>query len=186
MHIHSTSKYQLGTVNSLVTFATEEVDTDGVVFNVKNSKRAYAGRAYYGIPPISPFSRDPQHKYLVVLRLGDPSHFPIDNMVTRTRWKVITEDEYYDTQCRTSKTYKRDGSVVYTRAQTVTHPYGGMTSPFIVLKNWQEGLVYLASHEARHIHQFKNDLPRSEVDCEKFAHDTLMRYRAETERSPLL
>jgi hypothetical protein len=51
--------------------------------------------------------------------------------------------------------------------------------PFFVLDSWQEVLVKLAAHEARHIHQYRHDLQRSEVDCEYFALEALSRYRGE-------
>lgn len=177
MFIKSTSKYPEQTVRNLIVFATVGVNTDGVVFNVKNSKKPYAGRAYMGVPHISPFSRDAAHKYLVVLRVGDAMWFPVTNVVTKTKWVTITEDEYYALSCNTSKTYKKDGTVVYKRAQLVRHAYGGVHSPVMTMNNWQEALVALAAHEARHIHQFRNKLRISEVDCEKFAYKALCRYR---------
>jgi hypothetical protein len=177
MFINSTSNYPSDTINNLIVFATSGVDTTGVVFNVKNSKHPYAGRAYKGVPAISPFSRDPANKYLVVLRIGKNEWFPQDNIVTKTRWSPITEDEYYAANTNVSKTYTKDGRTIYKRAITVTHAYGGVHSPVIRVNDWKEALVALAAHEARHIHQFRYSLPLSEVDCEKFAYRALSRYR---------
>lgn len=54
------------------------------------------------------------------------------------------------------------------------------TGPEIVLETWQDELFHIAAHEARHVHQFRHDLSRSELDAERWAataiarrHDTL-------------
>jgi hypothetical protein len=51
--------------------------------------------------------------------------------------------------------------------------------PFYTLHNWQELLVHLASHEARHVYQFDHGKRISEVDCERFAIKALERFRQE-------
>jgi len=52
------------------------------------------------------------------------------------------------------------------------------TSPAIVIADWREELVHLAAHEARHTHQFRHGLPRSEIDAEHWAHARLTAWRA--------
>jgi hypothetical protein len=54
-----------------------------------------------------------------------------------------------------------------------------MTSrwPEYEMNNWREALVVVAAHEAKHIEQFKEDKPRSEIACEYFAARMLRRYR---------
>ena len=52
--------------------------------------------------------------------------------------------------------------------------------PFFTYADWREWLVACAAHEARHIHQYRHDLRRSEIDCERFAANALDRYRALT------
>jgi hypothetical protein len=51
--------------------------------------------------------------------------------------------------------------------------------PFFTYADWREWLVAAAAHEARHIHQYRDGNPRSEVDCERFAEAALSRYRDE-------
>ena len=41
--------------------------------------------------------------------------------------------------------------------------------PFFTCNDWQEWLVKLAAHEARHVEQFRRSITRSELDCERFA-----------------
>jgi hypothetical protein len=49
--------------------------------------------------------------------------------------------------------------------------------PYVEFADWRETLVYLAAHEAKHIEQFREGLPVSEVRCNVFAAATLSRYR---------
>lgn len=49
--------------------------------------------------------------------------------------------------------------------------------PFFVCENWQEWLVKLAAHEAKHIEQFREGLRCSEIACEQFAIQVLDRFR---------
>lgn len=51
------------------------------------------------------------------------------------------------------------------------------TAPEVLLYSWQEHLVQLAAHEANHIRQFKNNWPRSEIKCERWALKVLMEWR---------
>jgi len=51
--------------------------------------------------------------------------------------------------------------------------------PKYEMNDWREALVLVAAHEAKHIEQFKEDKPRSEVACEHFAARMLRRYREE-------
>ena len=50
--------------------------------------------------------------------------------------------------------------------------------PFFVCHDWEEWLIKLAAHEAKHIEQFRNDLPCSEISCERFAVATLDAFRS--------
>lgn len=51
------------------------------------------------------------------------------------------------------------------------------TAPPVVIRDWTEEVVHLAAHEARHTHQFRRGLPRSEIDAERWAHRQLAAYR---------
>jgi hypothetical protein len=51
--------------------------------------------------------------------------------------------------------------------------------PFFTYADWREWLVSAAAHEAWHIHQYRTGGPRSEVDCERFAEEALIRYRSQ-------
>jgi hypothetical protein len=50
--------------------------------------------------------------------------------------------------------------------------------PFFVCRNWQEWLVKLAAHEAKHIEQFRDGLRCSELDCEHHAIRVLEEFRS--------
>jgi hypothetical protein len=52
------------------------------------------------------------------------------------------------------------------------------SSPRIRVGCWREALVAMAAHEAKHIEQYRERAPRSEVACEKFEAAILARYRA--------
>jgi hypothetical protein len=64
----------------------------------------------------------------------------------------------------------------------VHHPYGGVTSPRIVLNDWREALVALTAHELQHIDQFRRGRPASEVECERASARVLAAYREDQER----
>jgi hypothetical protein len=49
----------------------------------------------------------------------------------------------------------------------------------VMLRSWQEDLVHLAAHEARHIHQYRFGLPASELDAERWAAGRLEAWRAQ-------
>jgi hypothetical protein len=48
----------------------------------------------------------------------------------------------------------------------------------ITLRSWQEDLVHLAAHEARHIHQYRFRLSASELDAERWAAGRLEVWRS--------
>jgi hypothetical protein len=50
--------------------------------------------------------------------------------------------------------------------------------PFFVCHDWEEWLVKLAAHEAKHIEQFRNEESCSEISCERFALAKLEEFRA--------
>jgi hypothetical protein len=52
------------------------------------------------------------------------------------------------------------------------------TAPAIVVADRREELMHLAAHEARHTHQFRHGLSRSEIDAERWAHARLADWRA--------
>ena len=51
-------------------------------------------------------------------------------------------------------------------------------SPALQLGCWREALVAVAAHEAWHIQQYRRELPRSEVACERFEAVAIERFRA--------
>jgi hypothetical protein len=53
--------------------------------------------------------------------------------------------------------------------------------PFFVCADWQEWLVKLAAHEAKHIEQFRAGARCSEIACEQFAIAMLERFRRHCE-----
>jgi hypothetical protein len=50
--------------------------------------------------------------------------------------------------------------------------------PFFVCRDWEEWLVKLAAHEAKHIQQFRRRARCSEIACERFAVARLEQFRA--------
>ena len=140
MRLKNTSRYPEAEVRALVEFACRGVDMTGVQVNVKNSRQAYRGRAYNGVPSVSPASRLQTVSRLVVVAVGQDQQFPVVN--------------YYSTKLK--------------------------RVPRVELQNWREALVKVAAHEARHVHQYRHDKPRSEVDAEKWAVRRLEEYRAST------
>lgn len=60
------------------------------------------------------------------------------------------------------------------------HPGAGTSFPVRRFDDWREALVFLAAHEAKHIEQYRENLPRSEVRCDVFAQHMLDRYRKRT------
>lgn len=180
MRLRNTSRYPDAEVRRLVDLATKGVNMSGVAVHVKNSRYAYAGRAYQGVPSCSPASRSARVMYLVTVRIGAPGRFPTTNMRTVRRWVDVSDDEARADPANCAFMWsERRGS--FARRQIVErHPYGGKRSPLLELADWREALVAVAAHEARHIHQYRHAKRRSEVDCERFAAKRLAVYRGRT------
>jgi hypothetical protein len=180
--IKNTSRYPTAQVLGLLAFGMAEVWSDALAVNVKNSRRAYAGRAYAGVPGLSPASQLHEVRRLVTIRLGRPDHFPVDNLCTT--WKYHPWQAFeapppagYDPACW-GRRLRRTRRAILTRfLEPVRHPYGGKRSPLILMRDWREALVAVAAHEARHIWQFETGARRSEVDAEQFAAQRLAEYR---------
>lgn len=75
VEIESTSKHPRDEVEMLIRFAHGGRETGAVAVNVKNTPRAYAGRAYMRVPRLSNRYGD-GCRYLVTLRIGAASKFP--------------------------------------------------------------------------------------------------------------
>lgn len=59
------------------------------------------------------------------------------------------------------------------------------TSPVVVFDDWTDELIHLAAHEARHVHQFRHRLRRSELDAERWAARVLATWQeASAEEAP--
>lgn len=183
MRLQNTSRYPTDEVRRLVEFAMRGVCTTGVAVHVKNASCALRGRAYSSVPYLSPRYMQSSVQRLVTLGVGTAEHFPHSNLVNGRRqvWegpKAEIPPQYAEGYTYSSR---RVGGVVRWRIyEPVEHPYGGKSSPLIVVNNWQEALVAVAAHEARHIHQFRHRKPLSEVDCERFAAKRLAEFRALT------
>jgi hypothetical protein len=184
MQVSNTSRYPTDEVRRLVALATAGVEMDDVAVNVKNSSRkAYGGRAYRGVPRLSPV----RASYLVTLHLGGPDRFPTTNLTEVVRWMPVGTrlPEAQEAALgkggrlvqRTERDARRCRRVRY--GVVVRQPYGGRRSPLLELADWREALVVVAAHEAWHIHQFRTGLRRVEAECERFAAAALARYRGE-------
>jgi hypothetical protein len=88
-------------------------------------------------------------RYLITIGIGSPEHFP-------------REDGYWNSHARTNGKHRRGGQW-----------------PEVTIADWREQLITTAAHEAKHIEQFRERLPCSEVACEHFAAHMLNRYRSE-------
>lgn len=97
---------------------------------------------------------------------------PIPEPQSSPEYKAYWRDHCAGVRCR-------DGVQTWEMFRRVVerHPYGGKGSPLIVIKNWCEAVVAIAAHEFMHIHQFQNNLRRSEVDAERSAAKRLAAYR---------
>jgi hypothetical protein len=215
MRLNNTSRYPDDEIRRLVEFGMTGINTVRVAVNVKNATRKpYGGRAYRGVPSISPVKAD----YLVTLHIGAPGMFPCTNEVTSLRWLpwettreeaeriasecggVLTTEGWYPPSAQgvhggivtarwsSAEAWARTHAIpehlacqphLIRYGVVVTHPYGGKRSPLIEMATWQEAMVAIAAHEARHIHQFRHGKPASEIDCERFARKALERFRAE-------
>ncbi|MFN8639835.1 MAG: hypothetical protein U0360_10380 [Dehalococcoidia bacterium] len=192
MWLQSTSRYPLDEVRTLVEFAMAEIDHGELAVRVKNTRDIYRGRAYDGLPSISAAQRQPGMTRLVTLAIGAPSNFPTTNEVRTARWRRVREGESLDgvraSDLRRTRPNARSGARARTgapadprgqleRREVRTHGYGGVTSPVVEIADWQEALVAVASHEARHIWQYQHDAPRSEVDAERYSAARLALWR---------
>jgi hypothetical protein len=182
MIIRSTSKHPREEVERLLQFAAthSKADMSAVCVNVRNGNCAYAGRSYASVPRIS--NAPPETKYLVTLRIGPSWRFPKTNMVKTYNWKRCSYSEYIRRArggvWRENRKIEHGKTARWMEKRIATeHPYGGKRSPLIEMQDWQEGFIALAAHEFHHINQFQNNLPRSEVECEKAALATLTLYR---------
>lgn len=182
MRLQNKSRYPTDEVRALVEFGMRGVRTERLAVHVRNGSSGYAGRAYDYVPDASPRSRQSTVDRLVTIRVGAPSDFPQDNMVTSRRWQRISDEALAAMSPKERGTLRYwqgfDGTHGQDRAIDTRHPYGGKRSPLIVMRDWREALITVAAHEARHVYQFQSDKPRSEVDAEKFAARALARWRA--------
>ncbi len=175
--LHNTSRYPAAEVERLVAFSMRDLDHSRLAVNVKNSSRAYRGRAYDGVPALSAQAGDAAIDRLVTIGIGGPALFPCDNVQTKVKWVELHPErepafgfvrEYRDAA----------GATHYERKVVERHGYGGKTAPVLVFHDWREALVAVAAHESRHIFQYQFDRPRSEVEAERFAEFRLTQYRS--------
>lgn len=59
------------------------------------------------------------------------------------------------------------------------HPGAGVRFPERGYADWREALLFFAAHEAKHIEQYREGLPASEVRADHFAAHMLDRYRTQ-------
>jgi len=179
MLLTNTSRYPHDEVRALVEFGMDGIDHSALAVRVKNSRRAYRGRAYDGIPALSPLRDEPAVKRLVTLGIGAPDEFPCTNAVTTARWLRLPPGIDARTLGRGEvRRARRAGSRSgYERRVVRTHGYGGVRSPVVEFRDWREALVAVSAHEARHIWQYQVGARRSEVDAELHAAARLAAYR---------
>jgi hypothetical protein len=183
VRLRNTSRYPTEEVRRLVELGMRGVRTERLAVHVKNSTHRGSGRAYSEVPSVSPRAGQSTVDRLVALHVGPPDAFPTDNMQqASTRFQIVPMAEYEAMpdveRTKLRHVHGSDGHFHAERQITVpAHPYGGKRSPLIICNDWREWLVSVAAHEARHIWQFQNGKPRSEVECERFAAKALARFR---------
>lgn len=178
MKLTNTSRYPDDEVARLLEFAMAEVDHSRLAVHVRNSSRAYRGRAYDGIPSVSTRARDAEVDRLVTIGIGAPKAFPCDNVQTSIRWVPIAPEACGPlTPVRVQR--DRHGNSWLERQIVKQHGYGGQRSPVLTFADWREVLVSVAAHEARHIWQYQHKKTRSEVDAEQRAGLRLEAYRGQ-------
>ncbi len=177
MKLTNTSRYPDADVARLLEFAMSETDHTRVAVHVRNSSRAYRGRAYDGIPSVSTRAHDSDVDRLVTIGIGAPSEFPCDNVQTSIRWVPI-EPEACGPLTPVRVRRDRQGNRWLERQIVKQHGYGGQRSPMLTFADWREALISVAAHEARHIWQYQHGTTRSEVDAEQRAGVRLGEYRA--------
>src|SRR5262249_60121909 len=96
MRLKNTSRYPSETVRALIDFAMRGIDPATLAVHVKNSRIAYRGRAYNGIPACSPAARQEGVARLVTIGIGAAEKFPCDNMTARVRWRAVRPGQPYD------------------------------------------------------------------------------------------
>lgn len=180
--LKNTSRYPTETVRALIAFAMETVWSEQLAVHVKNSRRAYAGRAYARVPQISSAAKHHVVERLVTIRLGAPAQFPVDNMCMTWKyhpWQdpAIAPPTGYVEGAWGRQLRRVRWGYEMRYLEPRRHPYGGQHSPLIVMGDWQEALVAVAAHEARHIWQFATGARRSEVDAERHAAARLVAFR---------
>ena len=176
MKLTNTSRYSDPEVRLLVAFGMQDIDHSRLAVHVRNSSRAYRGRAYEGIPHLSARTHDEDVDRLVTIGIGAPKLFPCTNLQTSVRWVKVKRDE--DTSAAVLRRRRDRLGRVQTERQVVEqHGYGGKRSPVLTFHNWREALVSVAAHEARHIWQYQFDQPRSEVDAEQRAGERIEAFR---------
>lgn len=183
MRVQNRSDYPDDEVLRLVAFGATGVNTIGVAFHIGNHWRGpLSGRASQGVPMCPSPPPLATVEYSVTIKLGRPDQFPVTSLTVKRRWLPdgTTHDEALATAARLGgevmSEWSRDRGDSY--AVVVKQPYGGKRAPLIEYRDWREGLVGLAAHEARHIHQFRHNKPHSEIDCQRFAAAALKRFRA--------
>jgi hypothetical protein len=73
----NSSRYPDAEVRALVVFALKGLDTRRLAVNIKNAVNcAFRGRAYRGIPRVSPYRGDRRVTHLMTVGIGAPWKFP--------------------------------------------------------------------------------------------------------------
>ena len=204
MRIINQSRFPDDEVATLIRFGFRGVYTTGVVVKVKNTRKAYRGMAYHGVPTMSPEYGKLTARQLVTIAIGPDTAFPIDNLHERVKTVRKIEvhgvdpgrgDNPYQMASQTDEAPgegEEFGGVHFSGNRCCAQvsvivrermPYGGKGSPKITLHNWREALVTVAAHEARHVWQGQRKRAgkrqaMSEVDAECHAGQRLSEYRA--------
>lgn len=204
MFITNTSSYPDAEVFRLVRYAFKGINTSGVGILVKAARKGASTHGYTHprVPRTAPVAWHKDVTRFVMLAIGAADKFPTDNTMytpTKRRTVPLPPERTRDSM----EALLRDGEQLWridwrTNKLTIVTmariPYGGLKSPLIKQADWQEGLVALAAHEARHVWQFqRNDRERAagipkrqrsgfgEADAERYAALVLENFQVERE-----
>lgn len=106
--------------------------------------------------------------------------------LTKIAYKQLVVTVKDHSRCYSGRAYGGWGYRILIRIGDSTHyplesaGYGWKykTAPKYSMETWQEAVVAVAAHEARHIYQYEKKKRHSEIDCERYALKTLERYRS--------
>lgn len=163
-------------VRNLVAFACKGINMARVMVVVTGSGgAAQSGRVYREVPDWSfAWSLETVDR-LVIVSIAAEDRYPTDNMHLCSGWVDVQERDRED-RCGPYRSHH--GQLQRWSRMAEMRPRFGGDSPRIDYRDWREGLVGLAAHQACHIDQYNHHIRSSDEDAERFAATRVIAYRA--------